>query len=65
MVEKPMALDAQEALAMVRANEKAGGVLMLAHCWRFEPEVLWLKEQVDRGRIGRIVRTKGYSGHVN
>ena len=65
MVEKPMALDARQAEGMLTASEKAGALLMVAHCWRFDRDVLWVKEQVDRGRIGEIVRTKGYSVHVN
>jgi predicted dehydrogenase len=65
LVEKPMAMDAKEAAAMLAAGEKSGALLMVAHCWRFDEEALWLKEQVDRGRIGRIVRTKSYGVHVN
>jgi predicted dehydrogenase len=65
MVEKPMALDAKKAEEMLVASEKSGALLMVAHCWRFDREVLWVKDQVDRGRIGEIVRTKGYSVHVN
>ena len=65
MVEKPMAMDAQEAAEMLAAGERSGALLMVAHCWRFDEEAQWLKEQVDQGRIGRIVRTKGYGVHVN
>jgi predicted dehydrogenase len=65
MVEKPMALDAKQAEEMLVASEKSRTLLMVAHCWRFDREVLWIKDQVDKGRIGEIVRTKGYSVHVN
>ncbi len=65
MVEKPMAMNATEAEAMVAAGDRSGALLMVAHCWRFDEEVLWLKEQVNGGRIGSVVRTKGYSVHVN
>ncbi|NIA11570.1 MAG: Gfo/Idh/MocA family oxidoreductase [Nitrospiraceae bacterium] len=65
MVEKPMAMNAAEAEEMVAASEHSGALLMVAHCWRFDREVLWLKEQVDAGRIGRIVRTTGYGVHVH
>jgi predicted dehydrogenase len=65
MVEKPMAMDAKEAAEMLAASEKSGALLTVAHCWRFDEEAQWLKEQVDRGRIGRIVRTKGYGVHAN
>lgn len=65
LVEKPMAMNANEAQEMIAAGVKSGALLMVAHCWRFDDEVLWLKEQLDRGRIGHIVRTKGYGVHVN
>jgi predicted dehydrogenase len=65
MVEKPMAMNAAEAEAMMRASEKSGARLMVAHCWRFDPEVLWLREQVKAGRIGQVIHTKGYGVHVN
>ena len=65
LVEKPMAMNAAAAADMVAAAEHSGALLMVAHCWRFDEEVLWLREQVDRGRIGPVVRTKGYGVHVN
>jgi predicted dehydrogenase len=65
MVEKPMAMDAAEAAATIAAGERSGTLLMVAHCWRFDEEVLWVKEQLDAGRLGDIVRTKGYGVHVN
>lgn len=65
MVEKPIAMNANEAQAIVDAGEKSGARLMVAHCWRFDPEVLWLRQQVASGRLGRIVRTKGYGVHTN
>jgi predicted dehydrogenase len=64
MVEKPMAMNAAEAEAMVKASQKSGALLMVAHCWRFDPEVLWLKDQVSAGKLGPIIRTKGYGVHV-
>jgi len=63
MVEKPMAMNAAEAEQMYEAAEKSGVTLMVAHCWRFDEDVLWLKEQVDR--LGRIIRTKGYGVHTH
>jgi predicted dehydrogenase len=64
MVEKPMAMNAAEARVMAAAARASGAQLMVAHCWRFEPEVQWLRAQVEAGRLGRIVRTKGYGVHV-
>src|SRR5574339_819383 len=63
MVEKPMAMNAREAEQMCEAAEKSGALLMVAHCWRFDPDVLWLKEQ--SAKLGRILRTKGYGVHTH
>jgi predicted dehydrogenase len=65
MVEKPMATNAIEAAEMAEASYKSGSALMVAHCWRFEKEVGWLKQQVQAGRLGKIIRTKGYGVHVH
>jgi len=65
MAEKPMAMNAAEAEAMAKTSQKSGALLMVAHCWRFDPEVRWLKDQVAAGKLGQIVRTKGYGVHVN
>ena len=64
MVEKPMAMNAREAKAMIEAADASGALLMVAHCWRFDREVRWLKAQVDAGTLGRIVRTTGYGVHA-
>lgn len=65
MVEKPMAMNAIEAERMQQASRQSGALLMVAHCWRFDREVLWLRREVENGRLGRIIRTKGYGVHVN
>jgi predicted dehydrogenase len=63
MVEKPMAINAHEAEEMCEVTEKSGALLMVAHCWRFDPEVLWLKEQSTK--LGKIIRTKGVGVHTH
>lgn len=63
MVEKPMALNAVESQAMAHASASTNTPLMVAHCWRFDEEVLWLKERVSQ--IGPIIRTKGLGVHAN
>lgn len=65
LVEKPMAMNTDEAAAMHRASVGASVPLMVAHCWRFDAEARWLRAQVLEGKLGRIVRTKGYGVHVN
>ena len=63
MVEKPMATNAREAERMIAASEKSGAILMVAHCWRFDPDVLWLKKASKK--LGQIIRTKGYGVHTH
>ena len=63
MVEKPMAMNAHEAEQMCAAADKSGALLMVAHCWRFHREVQWLRSQA--AQLGKIIRTKAYSVHVN
>jgi predicted dehydrogenase len=65
LVEKPMAMNAREAEKMVDASEKYKAMLMVGHCWRFDEEVNWLKEQVKSGKLGKINRTTGYGVHMN
>jgi len=65
MVEKPMAMNAAEGGEMVAAGQRSGALLMVAHCWRFDQEARWVREQVAAGRIGKVVRTKGCGVHVN
>lgn len=63
MVEKPMAMNHREAAKMLAASRNTHQPLMVAHCWRFDEDVLWLKKQA--ARFGPILRTKGYGVHVN
>lgn len=63
LVEKPMAMNARQAEKMIEAGEKSGAKLMVAHCWRFDEDVLWLKAHTKK--LGKIVRTKGYGVHTH
>jgi predicted dehydrogenase len=63
MVEKPMAINTRQAEKMLEASAKSGATLMVAHCWRFDEDVLWLKRESKK--LGKIVRTKGISVHTH
>jgi predicted dehydrogenase len=63
LVEKPMAMNAVEAQEMLSASQRSGVALIVAHCWRFDQDVLWLKAQLHR--IGQVIRTKGYGVHTH
>jgi len=54
IVEKPMAVNTQEAVKMVKAANRSGKILMVAMKWRFRPEVLAAKQAVDDGLLGGI-----------
>jgi predicted dehydrogenase len=64
LVEKPMAPTLAEADAMVEAARRAGAWLMVAHCWRFHPDVRALRARVERGELGEIVKTRSYGVHA-
>ena len=64
MVEKPMAMDVAEADAMVAAAGRSSASLMVAHCWRFHPDVLALRDRIAAGELGEIVKTRGYGVHA-
>lgn len=61
MVEKPMAMNVRESEKMIEASKKSGAKLMVAHCWRFDEDVNWLKKQAKK--LGKIIHTKGYGVH--
>jgi predicted dehydrogenase len=64
LVEKPMGRTLAEADAMVAAARRAPGWLMVAHCWRFHPDVRALRARVERGELGEIVKTRSYGVHA-
>jgi len=54
LCEKPMALTVPECDAMIAAAAQSGRTLMIAHCIRFWPEYLALRELVLGGRYGGV-----------
>ena len=64
LVEKPMAMDVAEADAMVAAAERSSASLMVAHCWRFHPDVIALRDRIAAGELGEVVKTRGYGVHA-
>jgi len=55
LVEKAIALNPEDAEAMVRAAAKAGKLLMVAHVLPFFPEFAYAAETVRDGRWGRVL----------
>jgi predicted dehydrogenase len=64
LVEKPMAMNVEECDRMIAAARESGRSLMVAHCWRFHPKVIAMRERVARGEFGEVVKTRGYGIHA-
>ena len=64
-IEKPMAVHAGEGDIISREAEKNRRMLMIGHMWRFDTEVNYIRTIVQSGKIGTIVKTKGYGIHEN
>jgi predicted dehydrogenase len=62
LCEKPVGMDAAEAVQMLEVSKRTGKTLMEGFMWRFHPQVTRAKEIVDSGAIGdlRLIRT-GFS----
>lgn len=58
LLEKPMALNAAAAKEIYRASQKSDKVLMVSHQMRFESVPMQIKQQVERGELGRIYTAK-------
>jgi predicted dehydrogenase len=54
LVEKPLALDGEEADLLVAEAEKAGCILMTGHVLRFIPEYCELARILNDGRLGPV-----------
>jgi predicted dehydrogenase len=52
--EKPLAMNAEEALAMTKAVEKSGRPNMVVFNYRKVPAIALARQLVDEGRLGRI-----------
>jgi predicted dehydrogenase len=64
-LEKPMAMNSEEGKKVIDAAEKNNQLVMVGHMWRFDQEVDYIKDLVSSGKIGKIIKTKGYGIHEN
>lgn len=60
LVEKPMALNQQEARDMIEEAGKQARVLMVAFNHRYRSDVQWIKRYIDSGALGRIYYAKAH-----
>lgn len=63
LCEKPMAVSAEEAEAMIKAAEASGRKLMIAHNQRFVPSHQKAREMIETGELGRIYSFRTSFGH--
>ena len=61
LCEKPMATTVAEAEQMVEAARRTGRKLMIAHMWRFDREILWLRNLVASGKLGKVFKVKSHA----
>lgn len=54
MVEKPLALNADDAELLVELAEQRGLTLMVGHTYEYNPAVRRIKEVIDAGTLGKI-----------
>ncbi len=64
-VEKPMAMSASQGLEMIECARDTGRILTVGHMWRFDTEVNYIRDLLKSGKLGPIIKTKGYGIHVN
>jgi Predicted dehydrogenases and related proteins len=64
-LEKPMAMNYAEGVAIKEAAEANRSIVMVGHMWRFDTDVNYIKSVVDNDQLGKIVKTKGYGIHEN
>lgn len=52
LCEKPLAMSAAEAEGMIRASQRAGAAFGVAHNFRFNPSIQYMRDRVAAGDIG-------------
>ena len=64
-LEKPMAMNSEEGKEIMDVASSTKQLVMVGHMWRFDEEVNHIKKVVDSGKLGKIIKTKGYGIHEN
>lgn len=54
LVEKPLSLTSKEGKELYELARKMGLVLMVGHVYRFDPSLIFLREQIKNGYFGKI-----------
>ena len=64
-LEKPMAMNSEEGKEIMEVASATKQLVMVGHMWRFDTEVNHIKKVIDSGKLGKIIKTKGYGIHEN
>jgi predicted dehydrogenase len=54
LIEKPMAMDIQEAKELNKVSKENRCILMAGHIFRYHPAIRELKQRIDAGEFGKI-----------
>ncbi len=55
LVEKPMAMNATDARAMIEASKKSGKNLVVGFQYRFDPKTQLIRKQIADGHFGKVM----------
>jgi predicted dehydrogenase len=58
LVEKPMGINSEAAKEIVRAQRESGKVVMVGHQMRWQWQFQQIKEQIEKGSLGKIYNAK-------
>lgn len=58
LIEKPMAINGEAAKEILKAQEKAGKIVMIPHQMRWQTNSLEAKKQVESGALGKVYYAK-------
>ena len=64
LLEKPMAPIINDCTEIVSAAQESRARVMVGHMWRFHSEVKFIRDAVQAGLLGQIVKTKGYAIYI-
>ena len=63
LLEKPMALTAEECEEMLRVQKETGVMLMVGQVARYNPSFIKMKEMIDAGEIGELTFVESEYAH--
>lgn len=56
--EKPMSINGTEAAKVIEVQKKAQKTVLLAFCYRFRDDTMYIKKEIEKGTIGDVIYSK-------